>query len=171
MTPSASASNPWHNSRTLVGLLFLTSLVLWIAAAAIALAAIGICMPFHFSALFQAAFYVVIAFSVGGGARWTWRAARILGKNEVRFAPDGMHIRLYSAARRFSEFSLPWTDVASVKRAPGVVTISGVDGRAVSLSGYEFFRPLALGREIARQAGREVTESSEPQAVAAVPGH
>src|SRR5437660_95045 len=114
MTASVPASQSWRNNRILVGLLFLIALLLWLAAVALGLAAIAEFMPFHFSAIGRILMFILTSVSVGGGAGWSWRAARILGKNEARFEPDGMRIRLYSSARRYSAFCLTWARVASV---------------------------------------------------------
>lgn len=149
----------WRNSWTVVGLIYFSSLVMWMAAAAIALLAIGSIMPFHFMGLVSMIVYFGFAIGIASGAAGIWRYARNMRRNEARLEADALHIRLFSG-REKTEISMPWNEIESIHRSAdstGAVTVKAADGRDVSFTGYDFALPSRLARQIASRAGKEIS--------------
>ena len=147
---TATSLERWRNSRLLIALLFFTSIVTGAAGLLLALAAIGLEIPFTFGALPQSAFALLAGLAAIRGAMWQWSLARTTARNEVRFEPDAACI-----VRAGDNQRILWADIAGVMRDGGAVTIRESDGSAVSFNAYDFFMPARLGKAIAARAGKE----------------
>ena len=133
---------------------------MWLGTVLIALGAIGAIIPFRFTLLFRFGYLMLMALAVAKGAMWTWRASRTFRRNEACFAPDALRVHLFPEGAGSGEFCLRWEDVCAVTDRGDGFTVSGTDGRSLSFTGYEFFRPARLAREIASRAGKSISRRS-----------
>lgn len=150
----------WRNSWIVVGLIYFSTLVMWLGAAMIALVGLASVIPFHFMGLVSMIVYFAFAIGIASGAVGIWRYAKNMRRNEARLAPDALHMRLFSGKEK-SEVSMRWDEIESVTRSvdtTGAVIVKTTDGRDVSFTGYDFALPSRLARQIASRAGKDVSK-------------
>jgi hypothetical protein len=148
-----------RNSRILVSLSFLGSVVALGVALCMVLVALSSIFPLSAMDLDRAAvgaLCVLGAWLMAMAQVYLWRQGKLMGHCSVLLDDYGAHFKLGNTENAKEAF-MPWNGIEAVhyKRIPNAhkFTILGADSSTVTFTSYSFFRPKKVARLIAERAG------------------
>jgi hypothetical protein len=154
-----------HNSRILIGVTLLGSLVALFMAVCMVLVVISDLFPV--SALntvraFNAVQWGVAALATGLMCPWLWKMGRAMANYRVKLDSRGVDFNL-GTNKNPQELFMAWDQVAAIKHKrvgnAQQYLVEGIDGSEARFSSYTFFRPKRIARLIAERTGIAIQEA------------
>ncbi len=154
-----------HNSRILVGVLMLCSILSAFFAVCMALMVFSVFSSgggFSTGNLYNAFWWGFGALAFGYGCPWMWKLSRGMAVYKVMLDSRGVNFNL-GTKKRPSDLFLAWDQIAAIKhkRVGNAQNyyVLGKDGSEAIFSSYTFFRPKKVARLIAERAGLTIQEA------------
>jgi hypothetical protein len=154
-----------HNSRFLVGLTMIGSIVSAFFAICMALMVFSVLSSGDGSSagnLYNAFWWGFGALAFGYGCPWLWKLSRGMAVYKVMLDSRGVNFNL-GTKKKPSDLFLGWDQIASIKHKrlgnAQNYYVLGKDGNEAIFSSYTFFRPRKVARMIAERAGLAIQEA------------
>ena len=151
-----------RNSRFLVGVTFVSSIVSAFFAVCMALMVFSVFSSGGGANLYNAFWWGLGALAFGSGCPWLWNLSLGMAVYKVTLDSRGVTFNL-GTKKRPSDLFLAWDQIAAIKhkRVGNAQNyyVLGKDGSEAIFSSYTFFRPKKVARLIAERAGLAIQQA------------
>jgi hypothetical protein len=153
-----------HNSRFLIGVTMICSIVVAFFAVCMALMVFSVLSTSGSSGgnLYNAFWWGFGALAFGYGCPWLWKMSRAMAGYRVTLDSRGVNFNL-GTKKKPSDLFLAWDQVAAIKHKrvgnAQQYYVQGKDGSEARFSSYTFFRPKKVARMIAERTGLAIQKA------------